>query len=105
MSPVQGSEFCFVVEDPDGNAAVVEFRPHDEVAREQYRGVWHKLAQAMQKHHQLVASPPPEWTAWKPGEWCDQQHGYERRQQVVAWHGGNLIGFLNIWPDFGSIHQ
>jgi hypothetical protein len=60
----------------------------------------------VQKHHQLVGgAPAPEWTAWKPGEWCGQQHGYERRQKVVAWHGSNLIGFLNVWPDFGSIHQ
>jgi len=43
---------------PHGNAIPIEFRPHDEAAREQYRGVWHKPAQAVQKHHQLAAGLP-----------------------------------------------
>lgn len=74
--------------------------------REQYRGVWHKLGQAVQKHHQLAAgSLAPEWTTWKPGEWCEQLNGYEQRQKVVAWSGNLLAGFLNVWPDVVSIHQ
>src|SRR5262249_49370062 len=50
-------------------------------------------------------SPTPEWTNWKPGEWCDQQRGYENRQKIVAWCGSHLAGFLNVWPNFDSIHQ
>jgi len=95
-----------VAEAPEGNAVLIEFRPHDDAAKQQYLGVWQKMAQAVQKHHQLAGSPPvPEWTAWKPGEWCDQQRGYENRQKVVAWHGNHLVGFLNVWPDCASIHQ
>src|SRR5262249_3428836 len=34
-----------------------------------------------------------------------QQHGYEKRQKIVAWCGNNLVGFLNVWPDVPAIHQ
>jgi hypothetical protein len=106
MATVVESDYCFVVEDPDGNSVLVEFRPHDDIARQQYLGIWNKLSQAVQKHHQLSKGPPaPEWTTWKPWEWCDQRRGYENRQAVVAWCGDHLIGFLNLWADFASIHQ
>jgi hypothetical protein len=93
--------YLFVVQDPQDQAVLVDFRDHDDAAKQQYLGVWHKLAQAVQRHHQLGGhSPAPPWTAWKPGEWCDQQRGYESRRKVVAWCDDNLVGFLNLWPDF-----
>src|SRR5262245_5326404 len=106
MAALTESDYCFVVEDTQGNSVLVEFRPHDDAAKQHYVGVWHKLSQAVQKHHQLAGGPAaPEWTAWKPGEWCDQQRGYEKREKLVAWCGSHLIGFLNVWADFASIHQ
>ncbi len=53
----------------------------------------------------MAGPAAPEWTTWKPGEWCDQQRGYENRQKVVAWCGNHLVGFLNVWPDFDSVHE
>ncbi len=102
----QESDYCFVVKDPEGNSILVEFRPHDVAARQQYRGVWNKLSQAVQKQHELSAGrPPPEWTRWKPWDWCDQVRGYENRVSFVAWCGDHLVGFLNFWPAFEAIHQ
>jgi hypothetical protein len=95
----------FVVENAAGEAVGIDFRDHDDGAKQQYLGVWHKLAQAIQKHHQLAGSEAPSWATWKPGEWCDQQRGYEERHKMVAWCGGNLVGFLNVWPDFAAIHS
>ncbi len=106
MSAVQESDYCFVVEDPERSAFLLEFRPHDDRAKQQYLGVWQKMSQALQKHHQLGGGvAAPEWTAWKPGEWCDQRRGNENRQQVVAWCGDNLVGFLSIWPNCPSACQ
>ncbi len=106
MAELTESDFGFVVKDTRRNSVLVEFRPHDEAAKQHYLGVWHKLSQALQKHHQLVGGiVAPEWTTWKPGEWCDQQRGYENRLKFVAWCGCHLIGFLNVRPDFDSIHQ
>jgi hypothetical protein len=102
---VAETKYQFVVENSAGQAVGIDFREHDDAAKQQYVGVWHKLAQAVQKHHQLTRSAVPGWTTWKPGEWCDQQRGYEQRQKVVAWCGANLVGFLNVWPGFGAIHS
>lgn len=100
------SEYWFVVQDPDGLSNLLEIRPHDDPAKQQYRGVWNKLSQAVQKHHELgPKTPAPAWTTWKPWDWCDQRKGYESRQQFVAWAGNQLVGFLNVWPDFDAIHQ
>jgi GNAT superfamily N-acetyltransferase len=106
MATIEEADYCFVVADSARNSILLQFRSHDEAAKQQYLGVWHKLSQAIQKHHQLAGGPPaPEWAAWKPGEWCDQQRGYENRQKVVAWCGNHLVGFLNLWPDVEASHQ
>jgi hypothetical protein len=105
MSSAQESDYCFVVEDPDKNSVLLEVRPHDDAAKQRYLGVWQKMSQALQKRHQLVGTTVPEWTTWKPGEWCDQRRGNENRQQLVAWCGDDLAGFLNVWPDHLSVFQ
>jgi hypothetical protein len=106
MSPTEDPQYCFVAVDADGRSVEMLIRGHDDLAKKQYQGVWNKLAQAVQKQHQLGSGPPaPAWTTWKPWEWCDQQHGYEKRQKYVAWCGDNLVGFLNVWADFPSNHQ
>src|SRR5262245_12564336 len=106
MSPSEQPGYTFVAKDADGRSAELSFRQHDDVALEYYRGVWHKLSQAVQKRHQLAGSlPAPAWTTWKPWEWCVQTPGHESRQKFVAWLGDDLAGFLNVWPDFPSICQ
>jgi hypothetical protein len=105
VNAVQESDYSFVVEDPQRNAVLLEVRPHDERAKQYYLGVWQKLCQALQKRHQLAGTAAPEWTTWKPGEWCDQRRGNEKRQQFVAWCGDDLAGFLNLWPDHLSAFQ
>jgi hypothetical protein len=95
-----------VAVDADGRSVEMLIRPHDDLAKKHYQGIWNKLAQAVQKHHQLGSgSPAPAWTTWKPWEWCDPRQGYEKRQQYVAWYGDNLVGFLNVRPDFPSNRQ
>ena len=67
------SDYYFVILNREGRSILVDFRPHDEMAKRYYLGIWHKLAQAVKGHHDLAGdSPAPEWVAWKPGEWCDQ---------------------------------
>jgi hypothetical protein len=106
MATIKEADYCFVVENRKGESVLVEFHDHEETARQQYAKVWQKLSQAVQNHHSLAGGPPaPEWTAWKPGDWCNQQQGYENRLKLVAWCGSHLIGFLHLWPDFESIHQ
>ncbi len=106
MNTTQGDDYCFVVKDPEERSVALEMREHDDLAKQNYLTVWQKLSLALQKHHQLgKTTDPPEWTTWKPGEWCDQKHGYEKRQKYVAWCGNNLVGFLHVWPDFPSAHQ
>ena len=83
----------------------LDIRPHDERAKEQYASVWHRMSLAVQEQHKMVPSPLPDWTKWKPQEWCRKPAGYERRQQYVAWAGPNLIGFLNLWPNFACTCQ
>ncbi len=105
MSAVQESDYCFVVENPDKKSVLLEIRPHDDLARQYYLGVWQKMSQALQKRHQLAGTAAPEWTTWKPGEWCDQRRGNENRQQLVAWCGDDLAGFLNLRPNHPSVFQ
>jgi hypothetical protein len=107
MTSGETANYCFVVEvaslDQTWRSVELEIREHDELAKSQYLGVWQKLCQALQKHHELGKGPPaPEWVAWKPGEWCDQKRGYEPRLKFVASCGANQVGFLNCWPDVVS---
>ncbi|WP_162660100.1 hypothetical protein [Tuwongella immobilis] len=104
------TDYCFVVEvatdDQEWQSVELDIHEHDEAAKGQYLGVWQKLCQALQKHHELGKRPPaPEWAAWKPGEWCDQKHGYESRLKFVATCGANLVGFLNCWPNVPSVYD
>lgn len=66
MSTVQESDFCFVVEDAQGHSVELEIRPHDNLARQHFQGVWKRLSGALQKHHELSSTTHPAWTTWKP---------------------------------------
>lgn len=105
MTALRAEDYCFVVKEPDDRSVLVEVRLHDEAAKKQFLGVWQKLGQAVQKQGDLGGPPAPGWAAWKPGEWGEQQRGYEGRQKWVAWCGNNLVGILNVWPGFGSFHE
>lgn len=47
MAALTESDYCFVVTDTQRNSVQVEFRPHDDTARQHYLGVWQKLSQAL----------------------------------------------------------
>ena len=59
------SRYCFVVEDSDRKSVLLEVRPHDGRAKQHYLGVWQKMAQVLQKRHQIVGTTAPEWIAGK----------------------------------------
>lgn len=110
MSKPDPTNYSFVVEystdDDTWRWVELEIREHDDLARRQYLGIWHKLCQSLQSHHDLGGlTQPPQWVSWKPGEWCNQKKGYERRLQYVASAGPNLVGFLNCWPNVPSVED
>ncbi len=87
MSSVLDGDYCFVAQDATNRSVEIDLRPHDAIAKDHYLKVWQKLASAIDKHHEIMSVlPRPGWTAWRPGEWCDQKQGYEGREKYVAWY-------------------
>lgn len=100
-------DYCFVVLDDAGRSVVAQVVRHDDRSRRYYRGVWHKMQQAVTTffHDIAGAQPVPGWAGWKVHDWCDEVRGCEDRQKYVAWCGDMMAGFLNLRPDFPSQHQ
>ena len=106
MSSLQAADFCFVALDPAGQAFELEIVPSDDRAKQYFQTVWQRMSGAVENFHKLSDSQPPGWAAWTPWKWCeDKRTDYAARQKYVAWSGPHLVGLLNVWADFPSIHQ
>jgi hypothetical protein len=106
MSTTQEADYCFVVVDAEGTPFRLDVRPYDANAKDHLQSVWKRLSAALQVHHKFCQRPAPAWTDWKPWDWCEEKKpGHEGRLKYVGWCGNIPVGFMNVWPDFSSIHQ
>lgn len=100
------ADYEFVVQRAPDEWYVLDILQHEDKARDHYRHVWEKLASVLRKYHGMIErEPAPAWVSWKPGDWCEQQRGYEGRRKYVAWCGDSVVGFLNVWSGFPSQQQ
>lgn len=73
MSDVRASDYCFAVQEASGDR-FVEMKPRecDAAALGHLQSVWQRLYGGLQGHHKLCGRPAPDWTAWKPWDWCGE---------------------------------
>lgn len=81
----------------------LEIVPQDEISKQMFDGVWGRMAMALEKFHKLAEDTgrAPFWVSWDPGKWNGQREPLDR-QKFAAWCGPNLVGFLNLRPDYPS---
>lgn len=96
-------EYQFVVQDETDQSYLLEIRPYESTDQPWLASVWQRLSMALSNAHKQLEIPEPGWTGWKPWDWCEKRRpGYEPRQTHLAWVGRELVGLLNVWPDFDS---
>ncbi|MGL6074451.1 MAG: GNAT family N-acetyltransferase [Fimbriiglobus sp.] len=98
--------YSFVVEDTKGDSFELEIAAADERAKQHFQSVWQRLSLAMEGFHKIEKEPLPGWAEWQPWKWYDERReAYQPRQKYVAWCGNVVVGILNVWAEFSSIHQ
>jgi hypothetical protein len=105
---VNVSDFQFVVQldAAPGKPAqylVLEMRPYMPSDQPWLASVWRRLSDGLSAAHKKLNVAEPEWNSWKPWDWCEKQKpGYGLRQTHLGWVGDELVGFLNVWPEYES---
>lgn len=96
-------DFEFVIQDDAEDWHRLDFRVYDEAAKPWFSSVWQRMVVALDSAHKQTATSLPEWAQWKPWDWCEKKRpGYEPRQTIVAWCGGHMAGFMNVWSGIPS---
>jgi hypothetical protein len=104
---MQAADFCFaVIEEATRRSVELEVRESNDGAKRHFQSVWQRLYVAVQEHHKICGRSAPEWSSWKPWDWCQEKKpGYEGRIKFTAWCGDAPAGFLNVWAGFPSAHE
>ena len=106
MSTTPAPQYCFVVEDAQGDSFELDIVPSDDRAKQHFQSVWQRLSLAVEGMHKLERLALPGWAGWQPWKWCDDQRvAYQSRQKFVAWCGSNQVGILNVWAGFDSVNE
>jgi len=96
-------EFEFVIQGTAEDWYRLDFRIYDEQAKPWFSSVWQRMVVALEAAHKQTETNMPEWAQWKPWDWCEKKRpGYEPRQTIVAWCGGQMAGFMNVWSGIPS---
>ncbi len=99
------TDYCFVALDSKDRSFELDITESDDRVKKHFQSVWQRLSGAVEQFHKTDDSTPPAWVTWAPWRWCEQRDDYAARQKFVAWSGSHLVGFLNVWRDFPSVHQ